>query len=121
MGDDLVGHSVSSSKASEALKESGSVEAKGGHQSIELVSAGVNVALRCGTGLSARFPFTIACKEMTLIFERWPLSRPTILAELQLLEVVFGVAAVLSVERAPSFEAFDSTDRRPAPPSVGMF
>jgi hypothetical protein len=81
-----------------SLKETGSLGEKGGCQSIEPVSAGADVAAEHGIGLSARFPFMIACKEMTLVFRSWLLSRPIILAELRLLEVVLVAAGLLSVD-----------------------
>ena len=67
-GSNLVNRSITRSEVCRSLEETESVEVENGRQLIEPVSVGVDVTLRCRTGLSARFPFTIACKEMTLVF-----------------------------------------------------
>jgi hypothetical protein len=51
------------------LEETESLGEKGGRQSIEPVPAGADIASGYGIGLSARSPFKIACKEMTLFFK----------------------------------------------------
>jgi hypothetical protein len=104
-----------------SLEDTEAVEIESGRQLIGPVSAGVDVTSRRKTGRSACFQFTIACKEMTLILGIWPLSRPTILAELRLLEVVFVAAELISVGETLSFEAFDCVDCRAASPSAGTF
>lgn len=120
MSEDLAHCAVESSQARASLETVVSDETKGGRQSNEPVSADVNVAPRCGIGLSARFPFKIACKDKdsSLGIDRFS-GQPSWWSFKCSGSCPSRQSYNLST-KAPSFEMLDCVDCRAAPPSAGM-